>query len=161
MSETAEAVPAKGQGPAGDCSVLIVPKPLSATLSVECTEALDDGIIAENESLSVLVRLCIKGDLRRHLCGELCLKLAWESCGSAPEGEVKHWIELDPCLPEDKCYEHTFTLPGSTFQAGDCGTMYCFCVTMSSRMKCEDGRTYTGLIHGFCKELCCIMVRPA
>ena len=107
------------------------------------------------------MKLCIEGELRRHLCGELCIQLAWESCGPAKEGQVTQWIDMDPCMADDECYEYTFRLPGGTFEAGECGTVYCFCVTVSSRKRCPDGRVYTGLIHGFCRDICCIMVRPA
>ena len=74
------------------------------------------------------------------------------------------WREMDPCLTRDDCYVVDFSLPPGTLQAGECGTIYCFCVTVSSRTKECPGKVppyYTGLIHGFCKDICCIMVRPA
>ena len=147
----------------GTCSVEIVPPPgLTATLSAECFEgepALDPtDIITDQQELIVKVKLCIDGDLRRHLCGRLCFRLAWESCGPAEEDQRVIWVDLDPC--RDECYEAVFRLPPGTLAAGECGNIYCFCVTVSSRMEC-DGRTFTGLIHGFCRDICCIMVRPA
>jgi hypothetical protein len=148
------------------CSVEIVPAPgLTATLEASCHEGdpaqPPTDIIGANQPLIVRVKWCVQGDLRRHLCGTWCVNVAWESCGPAPERQESQRVEFDPCLPDDKCYEAVFRFPPGTFDPGDCGTIYCLCVTLSSERTCPDGTKYAGLIFGFCRDVCCIMVRPA
>lgn len=146
------------------CSVEIVPPPgLSATLEASCHEgdpSLDPtDVITDKQELIVKVKWCVQGDLRRHLCGTWCVCVAWESCGPGPEEQWCERLPFNPCLPDNQCYEQIFRFPPGRLPAGDCGTIYCLCVTLSSEVVC-DGTKYVGLIHGFCKEVCCIMVRP-
>jgi hypothetical protein len=148
------------------CSVEIVPPPgLRATLEASCHEgdpALPPtDIISANQELLVKVRWCVQGDLRRHLCGTWCVNVAWESCGPGPEEQASQRVPFDPCLPDDRCYEAEFRFPPGTLPPGDCGTIYCLCVTLSSEVTCPDGTRYAGLIFGFCRDVCCVMVRPA
>ena len=152
----------------GECSTEIVPaQGLWAKLKAECftdPNLPPADIITTDDELLVRVTLCLQGDLRHHLCGRLCFKLAWDSCGPADDGEVVEWRDMDPCRTRDDCYVVEFRLPAGRLEAGECGTVYCFCVTVSSRtIECpnEDPPYYTGLIHGFCRDICCIMVRPA
>jgi hypothetical protein len=152
-----------GLGHRKKCSVEIVPAGrLEGTLEAECFE-LDPAlqptdIITDRQSFRVRVKWCVIGELRRHLCGTWCIQIAWESCGSGPEGEWHRDIDFDGC-DEDGCYQLDFDFPPGRLPAGECGTVYCLCVTLSSKRVCGE-RKYVGLIHGFCKDVCCIMVRP-
>jgi hypothetical protein len=147
------------------CEVEIVPPPgLRATLEASVHEgdpALPPtNIISVNQEILVKVKWCVLGDLRRHLCGTWCVKVAWESCGPGPEEQSppRH-VDFDPCLPDNKCYETEFRFPPGTLPAGDCGTVYTLCVTLSSERVCN-GTKYAGLIFGFCDDVARIMVRP-
>lgn len=157
-------VEAIGHGHKKRCSVEIVPPGgLRGTLEAECFE-LDPvlnptDVITDKQRFRVRVRWCLLGDLRRHLCGSFCVCVAWESCGPAVEGQWCQEIPLNPC-DDDGCYELDFDFAPGQLPAGDCGTIYCLCVTISSRQICPDGTKYVGLMHGFCKDVCCIMVRP-
>jgi hypothetical protein len=147
------------------CSVEIVPPPgLRATLEAECYELepvlKPTDIISDQQRFRIRVKWCVHGELRRHLCGTWCVSVAYESCGPAEEGQVIKRIPFDPCLPDDRCYELDFDFEPGTLAPGDCGTVYCFCVTLSSETTtCPDGQRYAGLIFGFCRDVCCIMVR--
>lgn len=148
------------------CEVEIVPPPgLRATLEASAHEGdpvlPPTDIISDKQELLVKVKWCVQGDLRRHLCGTWCVSVAWESCGPGPEQQADpKRVPFDPCLPDDRCYETEFRFPPGTLPAGDCGTIYCLCVTLSSEVTCPDGTRYAGLIFGFCKDVSCIMVRP-
>jgi hypothetical protein len=147
------------------CEVEIVPPPgLKATLEASVHEgdpALPPtNIISVNQEILVKVKWCVLGDLRRHLCGTWCVKVAWESCGPGPEEQAPpRKLDFDPCLPDNKCYETEFRFAPGTLPAGDCGTVYTLCVTLSSERVCN-GTKYAGLIFGFCDDVARIMVRP-
>jgi hypothetical protein len=146
------------------CTVEIVPPGgLTGTLEAECFEIgnlLDPvTVISDKQTLRVKVKWCLLGDLRRHLCGSFCVAVQWESCGPAVEGEWVKQINLDPC-DDDGCYELDFDFGPGVLKPGECGTVYCLCVTISSRQICPDGTKYVGLMHGFCKDVCCVMIRP-
>jgi len=145
------------------CEVEIVP-PGGLTASLEATvhegnpQLPPTDIVTENQAIIVRVRWCIHGDLRHHLCGTWCVKVAWESCGDGPEGHQVIRVPFDPCLPDDVCYEKDITIPAGTLPAGECGTVYCFCVTLSSAYECQNTQ-YPGPIFGFCDNVACVMVR--
>lgn len=145
------------------CEVEIVPPGgLTATLEATVHEGAPElpptEIVAENQDILVIVRWCIHGDLRHHLCGTWCVKVAWESCGDGPEGhEIEH-LPFDPCLPDNECYKKEVRIPAGTLKAFECGTVYCFCVTLTSEYDCPGGH-FAGPIFGFCRNVACIMVR--
>jgi hypothetical protein len=148
------------------CEIEIVPPPgLTATLEASVHEGNPElpptDIVSANQELIVKVKWCVQGDLRRHLRGTWIVCVSWESCGPALEGEWKRRVEFDPCLPDNKCYEAEFRFPPGRLPPGDCGTIYCLCVTLTSEAECPDGTKYAGLIFGFCKDVACVMVRPA
>jgi hypothetical protein len=163
MAETAESLELVGHR--RRCEIEIVPPPgLRATLEASVHEGDPElpptDIISTNQELIVKVKWCVLGDLRRHLCGTWCVCVSWESCGPALEGQWCQRLPFDPCLPDDKCYEAIFRFEPGRLSAGDCGTIYCLCVTLSSEADCPDGTRYPGLIFGFCKDVACVMVRP-
>jgi hypothetical protein len=148
------------------CDVEIVPPGgLTATLEATVHPGEPDippaDIIDENQDVIVIVRWCIHGDLRHHLCGTWCVKVAYESCGDGPEGHQVVHVPFDPCLPDDKCYEAVVRIRAGEHKlpAGECGTVYCFCVTLTSEYDCPYGH-FPGPIFGFCNDVACIMVRP-
>jgi hypothetical protein len=119
-------------------------------------------IVDESQDIVVKARWCIQGDLRHHLCGTWCLKVAWESCGDGSEGHQVTHVPFDPCLPDNRCYEAIVRIPAGRLGAGECGTVYCFCVTLTSEYDCpRDGgaQRFAGPIFGFCRNVACIMVR--
>jgi hypothetical protein len=164
MAETAESLELARHRK--KCEIEIVPPPgLSATLEASVHEGDPElpptSIISENQELLVKVKWCVQGDLRRHLCGRWCVKVAWESCGPGEESESGPiHVDFDPCLPDDKCYEAEFRFPPRTLKAGDCGAVYTLCVTLSSETEECAGTRYAGLIFGFCDDVARIMVRP-
>ena len=145
------------------CIVEIVP-PGGLTATFEATVHEGDpqlpptDIVAENQDIVVKARWCIQGKLRHHLCGTWCVKVAWESCGDGPEGHQVVHVPFDPCLPDNQCYETVARIGAGTLTAGDCGTAYCFCVTLTSEYDCPNGH-FPGPIFGFCRNVACIMVR--
>jgi hypothetical protein len=162
MAETAESLELARHRK--KCEIEIVPPPgLSATLEASVHEGDPElpptDIISANQELIVKVKWCVQGDLRRHLCGTWCVCVSWESCGPALEGQWCQRVPFQPCLPDNKCYEAIFRFEPGQISPGECGTIYCLCVTLSSEVDC-DGTKYAGLIFGFCKDVACIMVRP-
>lgn len=143
------------------CRVEIVPPPgITAVLESQCYELepvlKPTDIVSDKQRFRVRVTWQVEGDLRRHLCGTWCVTTAWESCGDFPEGHRTREIPFNPC--GDGRYELDFDFEPGDLTASDCGVVYCFCVTLGSKVVCEDA-TYTGLIFGFCKDVCCIQVR--
>jgi hypothetical protein len=142
------------------CAIEIAPPgTLSLKLSASCHEDSATGpeaeVVAESQTFYVVVKWKTLGTLRRHICGRWCLKVAWESCGPGSEAAIHRYIDIDPCKDD---YEEPFAIQGGDLGAGDCGTIYCLCVTLSSASECPDGDV--GLLFGSCKDVCCIMVRP-
>lgn len=150
------------------CEVEIVPiGGLTATLEASVHEGDPQlpptDIVSEDQDIIVTVRWCVHGELRHHLCGIWCVKVAWESCGDGPEGHQIDHVLFNPCLPDNQCYETNVVLDAKTHKltAGECGTVYCFCVTLTSEYDCPPAGRFPGPIFGFCDHICCVMVRPA
>jgi hypothetical protein len=147
------------------CDVEIAPlggltATLEATVHPGAPEVPPSDIVAANQDVFVNVRWCVQGELRHHLCGTWCVKAAYESCGDGPEGHQVVHVPFNPCLDDDTCYEAVVPIRASEHKllAGECGTVYCFCVTLSSEYDC-DGKRFPGPIWGFCNNIACIMVR--
>lgn len=117
------------------------------------------GVVHEGQDLVVKVTVVLTGKFLHYLCDtQLCVCLAYESCGSGPEGECCKTITLkgdhDPCKTNIFCFE--FHLPKGTLIAGECGKQYDICITVSSKDCCGN----VGFIFGTCKDFH-ITVLPA
>ena len=67
--------------------------------------------VDEDQVLVVKVNVELGGRILNYLCNtSLCVCLAFESCGSGPEGEICEWQMLDPCNTNVYCFE--FRPPG-------------------------------------------------
>ena len=110
-------------------------------------------IIAWDQTYYVNVHVRLKGDVRRHLCGKLCVDIDVDTCGRAPDLEFEEEeVELDPC--GDGNYVIVFELPPYTFQPPEdhparCGRVYRLCVTVGSQDACGK----PGLIWGHCDSI--------
>ena len=103
------------------------------------------------------VRVCLKGNLRYHLCGKLCVCVHIECLGPGPEITlpcVK--LDLDPCDP-DGCYDFVVPIPAGTLQPGQegCGQVCCFTTTLTSFTMCDQ----PGHIACWCKGHCVMIYR--
>ncbi|MGH3515067.1 MAG: hypothetical protein ACRDQI_12955 [Pseudonocardiaceae bacterium] len=136
---------------------------LTADLSTKVFNVTDPdepvGFVHEDQDLKVQVTVTLNGTLVNYLCDtELCVCLAFESCGSGPEGEFCQNITLegdyDPC--NTHCFVFEFDLPGGTLIAGPCGKQYDICITLGSRDCCG----IPGFVFGSCKDFH-ISVLPA
>lgn len=112
---------------------------LSATMNTVFSNVTDPtepvGIVHEDQILRVRTTVTLAGTLVRYLCDtQLCVCLAFESCGSGPEGEFCKTINLegdnDPCITQTFVFE--FDLPAHTLVAGECGKQYDICITLAS-----------------------------
>ncbi|MGH8897968.1 MAG: hypothetical protein ACRDZ4_13345 [Egibacteraceae bacterium] len=113
------------------------------------------GVVHEDQTLKVKVTVTLHGRILHYLCNtELCVSLAFESCGSGPEGEFTKWQKLDPC--RTNVYTFEFDLPGGVLKAGECGKQYKLCITLGSKDCCGK----VGFIFGTCKDFT-ITVLPA
>lgn len=113
------------------------------------------GFVHEDQVLVVKVTVTLAGKILNYLCNtQLCVCLAFESCGSGPEGEFCQWVTLDPCNKET--YDFQFQLPAGTLTSGECGKNYDICITLGSKDCCGK----IGFIFGRCKDFD-ITVLPA
>lgn len=91
--------------------------------------------VHEDQVLVVKVNVELGGRILNYLCNtSLCVCLAFESCGSGPEGEICEWQMLDPCNTNVYCFE--FRLPAGHLTAGECGKTYDICITLGSKDCC-------------------------
>jgi hypothetical protein len=79
-------------------------------------------------------------ELKRLLCGKICVCLAWESCGTAPEGKKCKTIEFNLCKNLKPSVE--FSFPSDCFKCpdpstGECGDLYSLCIT-AAFLDCEN-----------------------
>jgi len=119
----------------------------------------EDLTVHEGEELKITATVTLTGRIRHYLCDTwLCVCLAYESCGSGPEGELCEWIELegeyDPCRTDT--FPFTFTLPGGKLTSGECGREYQLCLTLGSKDCCKK----VGFIFGSCRGIT-LTVLPA
>lgn len=107
-------------------------------------------ILHENETLVVEITVRLTGRILHYLCGtEICVNIAFESCGSGVETEYHKWVKIDPCGPGGDTYIFKFELPPGTLPAGECGKQYELCTTLGSKDCCG----HVGFIFGTCKDL--------
>jgi hypothetical protein len=110
-------------------------------------------IISWDQTYYVIVYITLEGDVRRHLCGRLCVDVDVDTCGPAPDIQLpEESVALDPC--GDGSYFVVFTLPAGTFAPppdypNRCGRVYRLCVTVGS----EDACGNPGLIWGHCDSV--------
>ncbi|MDX2030680.1 MAG: hypothetical protein SF339_08420 [Blastocatellia bacterium] len=100
------------------------------------------------------------GTLKRLLCGKVCIKVAYESCGRGPESQVVRWINFNLC--EQDVYQVEIELPENFFcpapmPADDCGTVFCLCISAVVFDNCKTPQPVG--IGAFCKGPC-ILVMP-
>lgn len=147
------------------CTIDVEPKiwDLSGTMTTEFYNKTDPtepcGMVHEDQALIVKVTVVLKGNILHYLCDtQLCVCLAFESCGSGREGEICKYIKLegqhDPCTTNTFCFE--FELPGGYLSGGECGRQYGICITLGSKDCCG----HPGFIFGTCKGIH-ITVLPA
>jgi hypothetical protein len=106
------------------------------------------GVIHEDETLLVRIRVTLTGRIVSYLCNtKIGVSLAFESCGPGGEFETCQWQELYPC--ERLTYDFEFEVPGRRLRAGQCGRQYELCITLSSKDCCGK----VGFIFGTCKGI--------
>lgn len=111
--------------------------------------------VHEDQVLVVRAQVTLGGKILNYLCNtQLCVCLAFESCGSGPEGEICRWVTLDPC--RTNVYDFEFELPAGSLKAGECGKSYEICLTLGSKDCCGK----VGFIFGRCNDFD-ITVLPA
>jgi hypothetical protein len=140
------------------------PSPVSQSLSAKLTATFtSDGIkpttiINSNQKAYVKVKIDFEGsDLARAFCLYWCVKIAFEGCGKAAEGNLEpRWLKQTVC--ENQSVETTFEIPADTFksESKDCGDLYALCVTAVAFDSCRKPLPFAG----FCKDGN-IMVFPA
>lgn len=116
-------------------------------------------VIRCNESSSATITFDFSGssDLKRLLCGKICVCIAWESCGSASEGKKCQTIDFNLCNNDKPSV--TFNFPTDCFKCPespqDCGDLYCLCIT-AAFLDCNGKPIGIG---AYCKGPC-IYVMP-
>lgn len=117
-------------------------------------------------------RVCIAGNLRFHLCAELCLCVHIECVGPGdPKVLPCVRIPLDPCKDplgvegENKaCYDFDVAIPSGHLTAEECGSFCCFVATLSSFTICVPPRPgfipQPGHICCYCKGPCVMVCNP-
>lgn len=100
--------------------------------------------------------VCLVGNLRFHLCGELCLCVHIECVGPRDPVELRcDRVTLDPCrgVNQDKsCYKLEVRIPPKHLTAGECGTYCVFVATLTSfTPPCPDQRQRPGHICCYCR----------
>ncbi len=99
-------------------------------------------------------------DLKRLLCGNMCIKVAYESCGGGPEDSIVKWVKFDLCNKEK--YELDIEFPAKFFcptplPKDDCGTVFCLCISVVLFDNCDEPKPIG--IGAYCKGPC-ILVMP-
>jgi len=115
-------------------------------------------IIRSDETAHVKVRIDFTGcDLARLLCLEWCIKVAFESCGPAPETALPVQKRRQQVCDEPYI-EVTFPIPAGYFSCdpAECGNVFELCVTAVSFDLCGDPAPFAGYCSGGT-----IMVFPA
>ncbi len=113
-------------------------------------------------------RVCIHGNLRFHLCAELCLCAHIECVGPGDPNELPCVRQqLDPCKDLDgvedenkACYDFEITIPPNHLSAGECGSFCCFVATLSSFTPCKGDAQRPGHICCYCKGPCVMVCNP-
>ena len=130
----------------------------------------ETGVLHSNEDANLKVKVCLKGPLLHHLCGEICVRAHVECIGggletSFPSEPPTHKIEgddgrkcCDPGSLDDEgfcCYEFDVPIPAGTFKATDpdCGEVCCFAVTATTLDRCGN----PGHIACWCKGPCVLI----
>ncbi|MCI0561483.1 MAG: hypothetical protein MN733_23595 [Nitrososphaera sp.] len=154
--------------PFNECFLEIPPQlclDLKAKIDAEFIE-LDGNtpteIIKCDQESKVRVTFNFEGssDLRRLICGKLCVCVAFESCGKGPEGKECKIIDLNLC--DQLKYIVEIVFPKNYFcpappKKDDCGTVFCLCLTAIFLDNCKEPKPVG--IGAFCKGPC-IMVMP-
>ena len=110
-------------------------------------------IISWDQTYYVIVYIQLNDQVRRHLCGELCVDIDVDTCGPAPDLQFpEEQVPLDPC--GSGSYYVVFELPAGTFEPpaeypGRCGRVYRLCITVGSHDACGN----PGLIWGHCDSV--------
>lgn len=150
-----------------DCYIEIPPQmclDLKAKVTAEFGEVggiSPSDIIHCNQASYVNVKFDFSacGDIKRLLCGNLCVCVAWESCGPGPEDKQCKTIPFTLCDKDE--YVLRFDFPANTFPCpvptGDCGTLYCLCLTWTMLDNCPQPKPMP--IGGYCKGPC-VLVLP-
>ena len=132
---------------------------LGGTMSAELFDEKGGpcALIHENQELRIIVTLKLTGRILNYLCNtQICVEVAFESCGSGVEIERHDWKVLNPCAPGGDTYVFDFRIPPGTLPAGECGKQYELCITLGSKDCCNK----VGFIFGTCKDFN-ITVAPA
>jgi hypothetical protein len=120
---------------------------LTATMEMKYFEINPEGapnIIHEDQDFEVDVKVVLYGRIRRHLCGELCVEIAFHGCSGGPDWVGQKQLPLDPC--GDGTYLFKIRVPGGSLSGRECGQIYELCVTLGSRDSCGK----SGVIFGTC-----------
>ncbi|MGI9503998.1 MAG: hypothetical protein ACR2RE_13195 [Geminicoccaceae bacterium] len=114
-------------------------------------------------------RVCLVGNLRYHLCAELCMCVHIECVGPGDPKELPCLrIPLDPCKDPDgvdgenkACYDFELTIPSNHLSARECGSFCCFVATLSSFTQCDNPADQRpGHICCYCKGPCVMVCNP-
>lgn len=132
---------------------------LGGTISAEAYNQNDpnDPILHEDQTLIVEITVRLTGRILHYLCGtQICVNVAFESCGTGPERDFHQWQTIEPCRAGGDTYVFRFELAPGTLPAGECGKQYELCISIGSKDCCG----HVGFIFGSCKDLN-ISVAPA
>lgn len=133
------------------------PTPMASSISAALSASFYEiggtsptSIIKSNQASKVVVKIDFSAsELARAFCIKWCVKLAFEGCGTAPEGALGvKWLDQKVC--ETQSVEATFDIPAGYFAAGPgggCGDVYGLCVTVVAFDSCEKPLPFAG----FCK----------
>lgn len=106
-------------------------------------------VVHENQASYVKVQLTLHGRILHYLCGtQICVCLAFESCGSGSEFEKCVWKEVKPCEPGGNVLDFEIDILPGELPAGECGKQYRLCVTVGSKDCCGK----SGFIYGTCHD---------
>lgn len=109
-------------------------------------------IISWDQTVYVIVDIDLLDQVRRFLCGRLCIDVDVDTCGPAPDKQfAEKYVDLVPEGPGH--YTLWIELPAGTFKPPDdyparCGRVYRVCVTVGS----SDLAGNPGLIWGTCAD---------
>ncbi len=117
---------------------------IRATLYEEGEKGPQDIISVDNEWY-VKVEWYLTGGLERHLCGDFCLTVSFESIGKGKERDFGPvFVKMKPC--GDGRYKYVFKSSDfKRFKVGDCGRLYHVGVSLTSRACGAPGH-----IKGYC-----------
>ncbi|MBP6820941.1 MAG: hypothetical protein KA368_05330 [Acidobacteria bacterium] len=119
-------------------------------------------IIRCNQASGVKVKFDFtdSSELKRLLCGNLCVKVAYESCGKGAEDSVVKWVKFQLC--DKLVYEMDIEFPANYFcpeplPIEDCGTVFCLCISVVLFDDCRPPKPIG--VGAYCKGPC-ILVMP-